>query len=151
MSSVRRLFSTDRQREINGVEVTIGDAFFTLARAGGDNKAFIKALEKYARPHRRAIQLEAVSDEIATEIVHRTYAETVVKNWSGLDESDLIMDGSQVDEGKVYPPLPFSAANCLKLFKAQPDLFMALKAAADDFTNYRQVTREADGKNSPTV
>ncbi|MCK9569014.1 hypothetical protein M0R72_08740 [Candidatus Pacearchaeota archaeon] len=147
MSSIHKLFNTDRLAEVNGIEVTIGDAVFLLARAGGGNKAFTKALERNSRPHRRAIQLEAVSDEVATEIVHRTYAETVVKDWRGVDEGDLIIDQSQYDESASYPPLAFSVENAVKLFRAQPDLFVALKSAADDFTNYRRAIREGDAGN----
>ncbi|RPJ39858.1 MAG: hypothetical protein EHM35_01235 [Planctomycetaceae bacterium] len=148
MSSVRKLFNTDRQAEINGVEVTVGDATFTLARAGGDNKAFTKALERHSKPHRRAIQLDALGEDIATEIIHRTYAETVVKGWSGLDEGDLITDSAKFDDKKEYAALPYSVENAMRLFVAQPDLFRVLKGVSDDFTNYRQVIREADGKNS---
>jgi hypothetical protein len=151
MSSIRKLFSTDRVAEVQGVEATIGNATFTLARAGGQNKAFTKALERHSRPHRRAIQLEALDPATAEEIVHRTYAETVVRGWTGVDEGDLIVDPAEYDESKPYPLLVFSVENALKLFKAQPDLFATLKATADDFTSYRQAIREEDAKNLPTA
>lgn len=142
MSSVRKYFRMDKAAEERGIWVDIDGTKFKVARAGGANKAFAKLLEKLTRPHRRAIQMEVLSPEIGESILHQAYAKCAIIAWDGVDESD-ILEG-EIEDGKEYPALPFSAENCIALFKAQPDLFAELRAIADNAAYYRQSALEGD-------
>lgn len=144
MSSIRRYFMMNKNAETGGIWVQVNDVKFKIARAGGSNKAFAKTLERLARPHRRAIQLESLDASLGEEIMHRAYAEAVMVAWDGPDESDIM---AQADTDKEYAPLTFSVENCLALFKAQPDLFSLIKELADNSANYRQGTLEDDSGN----
>lgn len=147
MSSIRKYFMMNHKAEQDGIWVQVNDVRFKLARAGGSNKNFAKTLERLTRPHRRAIQLETLDPALGEEIMRRTYAETVVLDWDGPDESDVVSDPTAVREGTVYDSLPFSVENCVALLKAQPDLFNLIRELADNSTNYRQSALEDNAGN----
>ena len=66
--SLYKLFKTDEKLETDGVWLEYGQTEegkpirIKIARAGGRNVAFAKALEKATRPYRKAIQTGTLDD-----------------------------------------------------------------------------------------
>lgn len=72
--------------EYAGVAVTYpGDMWFRLARAGGKNLRFGRALAHAAQPYYLAIAGEVLSEAGALRLLAETYAAAVVLEWSGGD------------------------------------------------------------------
>lgn len=134
MSSTYKMFKTDQALESGGVTINYGDFSITIARAGGSNKAYQRALEKKTRPFRRAIQSDTFTNDQAMAVLREVYVETVILGWDGVtDENDN--------------PIPFTKENCLKLFTDLPDLFSDLMQQASNITLFREDVREEDSKN----
>jgi len=129
-------FKTDPEAEKRGVILDYGDYWVRVARAGGANTAFIKALEAALKPVRRAIELGTLNERKAQEIGYTTFAEHIVLDWGG--------DGMTDEEGNV---LPYSKENVVKQFTALPDFFLEIKKYAEDRTNFQRKAREEEAKN----
>lgn len=129
-------FATDVDLEKNGITLDLGSAGkFVIARAGGSNERFKRAIQRASRPFRRAIANETMEEKQADEIAAKAFAQTVVLDWSGVTGPD----------GK---PLPFSVENAVKLFTDLPDLFAEIRRAAADGSLFRKEILEADSGNS---
>lgn len=138
-------FKTDVQLEQKGIIIDYGDFRVTVARAGGGNKKFARALEAKTKPLRRAIQTETLSNERGDEVLQEVYAEAVVLLW------ETKVDGkwqkgieNPVEGGKL---LPFSAANVLATFKALPEIFADLREQAARMVLFRQDLMDNDQGN----
>ena len=135
MADIRKIFGTNRDAETKGVTINYEGQFkVTIARAGGANKSFEKALERKTRPFKRALQTGRMTNEQSMEILREVYAETVVLGWEGVE-----LDGKKVT---------FSKENCLKLFKELPDFFSDLMEQAQSIALFREDVLEEDAKNS---
>jgi hypothetical protein len=142
------MFGTDSNLEVTGVPVKLGKTTFTLARAGGSNTAFTRAMAKKTMPYRRLLQgLETDPNKISDKLLRlmrkiemEVYAETCVKGWT---HDDL---GKNKCYGKAKEVLQFSPDNVLKLFNQMPPVFDALSERAKDLTTFRDAV-EADAKN----
>jgi hypothetical protein len=132
--SVYEMFKTNPSLEKEGITLDYGSFSIRIARAGGHNSAFLKAMERESKPFRRAIQQETISADIAEEILRKVYADTVVLGWEGITDED----------GNV---LQFSKENCVKLFRDLPDLFNEIKETANKMAVYREVAKEEESKN----
>lgn len=132
--SIYKTFSTDEELEGRGVVLDFGDGqWVRITRAGGSNKKFIKLLEAMMKPHRRAVQLELLSDDKATEIMHTVFAKAIILEWKISDE-----------EGK---DIPFTLENALRVFKDLPEFFMQIKTEAENRSNFKRQSQEAEAKN----
>jgi len=128
-------FETDETLETEGILLDYGDGVkIRIARAGGSNRACVKAFERVHRKFRRQIQLETLSDEIGARLLREVYADTVVLGWEGVEDRD----GN---------PLAFSRENCLKVLEDLPDLFRDIREAAENAALFRAELRETDAKN----
>lgn len=127
-------YKTDYQKEIDGTWVEFDGFKVKIARAGGSNQAYLKALERETKPYRRAIQNGSISLEIADKIVQKVYAETVVKGWEGITD----------EQGN---PMAFSKETCAEVFEALPEFFAEVKQLAENMEMFRQVSLEAEAKN----
>lgn len=134
MPGTYKTFKTDSKVEQTGIVIDYGDFKITIARAGGANKAYQKALERKTRPFKRAIQADAFSNDQAMAILREVYAETVVIGWEGV-----------TDENEQ--PLPFNKENCIKLFTDLPDLFNDLMQQSSNLALFREQIRDEDSKN----
>lgn len=132
--SAYNMFKTDPEMEKGGVTIDYGDFKFKIARAGGHNTAFLRAMEREAKPYRRAIQNESITVDIAEEILRKVYADTVILGWEGMKD----------EQGK---DLPFTKENCLKVLRDLPDLFNDLKEMATKLSLFRAEVRETEAKN----
>lgn len=133
-------FKTDENLETSGVDLDYGmnskgkPMLIKVARAGGSNKAFQKAMAAKTRPLQRQIQTNTASEEVLTKIIVEVYAETVILGWSGIeDQNDNEME--------------FSKANVIKLFTDLPDLFADVRQQAQEISIFRSELMEAVAKN----
>ena len=145
--SLYKLFKTNENLETDGIWLEYGQTAdgkpirIKIARAGGHNSAFSKALEKATRPYRKAIQTGMLDNKTADKLYKDVFADTVVLDWINVEGPD----------GK---PMEFQRENVLKLFEDLPDLFADLREQANNVALFRDEVREADlgnsGKSSTT-
>jgi hypothetical protein len=139
--SLYKLFKTNENLEADGIWIEYGTnekgepIRVKIARAGGHNVGFSKALEKATRPYRKAIQTGMLDNKTADRLYKEVFAEHVVLDWLNVDGPD-------------GEPLAFSKDNALKLFEDLPDLFADLREQASNVALFRDELREADLGNS---
>lgn len=132
--SIGSLFGMDRKKEKDGVGIQFGASFKVLiARAGGANDDFKKAIEELTRPFRRMIVNDMLPVELENQIMHKAYATTIVRDWEGC-----------VDEGEE---LPFSVENCIAMFDKWPEFYEFVRAESNRTANFRAAAIEADAGN----
>lgn len=146
--SLYKLFKTNENLETDGIWLEYGQTAdgkpirIKIARAGGHNVAFAKALEKATRPYKKAIQTGTLDDKTATRLYREVFADTVVLDWINV-------------EGPDGQPMDFNKENVLKLFEDLPDLFADLREQANNVALFRDEVRETDlgnsGKSSATA
>jgi hypothetical protein len=137
MSNLYQMFERTPM-ETEGIFIDYGPVGkFRIARAGGSNDRFVKAVERECRPYRKAIQLQAMDPKIADAIMYKVFAETVLLGWEGVKD-------------KENKAIPFSVEAAIKLFTDLPDLFTDLNEQATTVSNFREGVREDDLKNSGT-
>lgn len=145
---LRKLFKTDHRIETEGVILDYGETRIRVARAGGANKRYIKALDKATKPFRRAIATGAFSDDRATAILREVYAKTIVLNWevkrgeqwlTGIDPEDLGKEGAELQ--------PVTPENVAMVFENLPDLFTDVRQQAESMTLFRSELDEAAAGN----
>lgn len=142
-SILHKNFATNKDLERTGITLEYGDpdepdakpVRILIARAGGANTAYDKALDKRTRSIRRQIQANAVSIAEMRKISREVYAETVLLGWEGVTE----------DDGKT--PIPFNFENAVKLLTDLPDLFDDIVQQASTAQLFRGVQLEEDAKN----
>lgn len=130
MTNIYDLYETDFTKENEGFWYTANQKegiSFLLARAGGANLKFAKAMEKKTRPHRGrggAFEDDKVDIEMATEIMVEAFAETIILDWKGITDR----------KGKK---IAFSPATAIKILKDLPDLAVELREASGKIANYQ--------------
>lgn len=139
--SLYKQFKTNEALETEGVWLEYGQTDagqpirLKIARSGGKNTAFSKALEKATRPYRKAIQTGMMENTTADRLYKEVFAETVVLDWINVEGPD----------GK---PLEFKKENVLQVFEDLPDLFNDLREQAANVALFREEVREDDLGNS---
>jgi len=128
------VFLTDKALEKEGIILDYGDFKIKIARAGGSNAAFQKALVSKIRPFKRQIEAGAIPDGVAEKLFLEVYAEAVVLDWEGVTD----------EHGN---PLPYSKENAVKLFSDLPDLFRDVQNQAAAISNFRAEVTEDTIKN----
>jgi hypothetical protein len=154
MSSLFAQFATNRKAEVEGVEVTFGgDAVFRIARMSKSNKRYQKMLEQETKPHIHAIRNENLSPEIDDQITMKIFIATILLEWKGVEAPELFTmeEHSIIDQGAaglspVKRYVPFTPENATKLFKALPELYIALKDNAQKMSLFRAEEIETDSK-----
>lgn len=146
--SLYKLFKTNENLETDGIWLEYGQTAdgkpirIKIARAGGHNVAFSKALEKATRPYKKAIQTGMLDNKTADRLYKEVFAETVVLDWINV-------------EGPDGQPMEFNKENVLKLFEDLPDLFVDLREQSANVALFRDEVRETDlgnsGKSSATA
>jgi len=136
-------FRTDPTVESQGVVLEYGDFRVTVARSGGGNRAFARALETKTQPYRRAIATGTMDAERSLQIYHEVFAEAVIRNWEVKVDGEW-KQGIEAPDGSV---LPYTRENVLATFKALPDLFIDIKEQSERTRLFLADVREAEGKN----
>lgn len=135
MTSPYDIFKTDATTETEGLVLDYGDFQIRIARAGGANRAFARALEARLKPYRRQLQNETLDEQVAERIMRETYADHVILGWEGMTGSD----------GKA---LAFTRDSVLKLLADLPELFRDLQDQAGRVALFRARNLEDDKGNS---
>lgn len=133
MTDVFKTFGSDASLEQSGVWVEIEGKRFKIARAGGSNLEFAKAMRKKIGPFQRAIQNDRMDEIIARKLVREVFVDTVLKNWEGVEGPD--------------GPIPYSKENALMLLEKLPNLMFLLQQKAEQFETFQQEEIEDDAKN----
>lgn len=130
--SIYELFGSDESLETKGIWHDFGDyGRFLIARAGGSNKPYAKALERETRPLRRSLEAGAIDEERSRALLAKVFADTVVLGWEGV----IGRDGEE---------LPFDRDNCRKLLTDLPNLFEDIRTQATSWAQYRKQALEAE-------
>ena len=148
MSSLRKNFATNADKEITGVKFVAGindsdgsEIVFYIARSGGANSEFGKELERLTRPYRSQIGLKTLPADTDKKIYIEAFASSVIKGWDNVSEADI--SGNAADTGYA----PFTKQNAVNLLTALPELFDMLKSFADEVSNFRDENKDDDAKN----
>ena len=135
MASPYDLFKTDPRTETEGLTLDYGDFQIRIARAGGANRGFVRALEARLKPYRRQLQSETLDEQVAERILREVYADHVILGWQGVTDGD----------GK---PMAFGRENLLKLLADLPELFRDLQEQAGRIALFRvQELEDAKGNS----
>lgn len=134
-------YATNQTKESTGatIEVGVNDddnsvISFVVARMGGANKAYQKALEEATRPYRRQIQQGTLSESISEDILKRVFCKTILKGWSNVRD--------QFNE-----VLPFNQDTAYKLMTELPELYRELSEQASDIALFRDEQLKEEAKN----
>lgn len=139
----RDQYETDSKLEADGIVLRYGDGMeIVCARAGGANKHYQRTMEKLSEPYRRAIESKALPNEMAQDLLINVFARSVVRSWTGVTVHDVEANGD-------HSPLPFSVENCVKFFKALPEVFADVRESVSNARLFRAHIEEIDAKNSP--
>lgn len=143
MSVLHKTFETDKKAETEGVWMDYGPSSrgedfptrIKIARSGGENKEFQKALELATKPFRKALQTGSMSNERAEQLFRKVFVEKVVLDWENVETKD----------GEF---LPFTPENVERILTELPDLYLDLKEMSGNLAIFRAEVREADLGNS---
>ena len=133
---IRKAFGADPS-ETEGYEFHLdGEAYVTLARAGGANVKFEKAMQRGLAPYKRAMAAGTLDEDTAVRVHQEAYADAVILGWRGIE-----LDGES---------LPFTRENALRLFREFPEFWKTIRDEADKRTNFRHEEVAELGKASVT-
>jgi len=145
--SLSSQFATDKQAEVDGVWVEYGAnkdgsvPGFKISRMSKANKKYTKALERATRPHRRAIELETMNNDLAERLFMEVFVDTVLLDWRNVSLSDV--SGEKKAEGYA----DYSKANALSLFERLNELYDDLQEKAKKASLFRDETLEGEAGN----
>lgn len=136
----------DVTKENEGVVITMGEhngkpIEFCIARRGGSNKQYKKAVERNTKPVRRLIETGQLPDEQDKKINATIFAESVLKGWNNVPLSDVT--GNPQDANQLAE---FTVNNVVALMLRLPEAATSLyqQSAAPDLY---ALQREEDQKN----
>lgn len=142
-NALRKMFETDTAVERAGVWLEYAPGVeIRIARAGGSNQHYTKAMQRIAKPHRRAIQTGVIDEQVLNGLFVKAFAEAVVVDWRGITK-DLVTKSD--DDFETV--LDFNKENVEAVLLAQPNIFADIQKAADDIALYREEINETDSGN----
>jgi hypothetical protein len=140
--SLRKTFKTDKQAEIEGVEIEVAvndhnnePIKIRISRMSSSNKRYTKELNRVTKPHTAAIQNDALDNDLARKMLMGVFVETILLGWSNLPKSELTGDPADTEE------LEFTKENALALFEEMPDLYDDWEARAQKAAAFREAER----------
>lgn len=144
--SLSAIYEMDTVKENEGVVIELGEhngkpIEIRIARRGGSNKEYKKAVERNTKPVRRLIETGQLSDAQDKKINATIFAESVAKGWSNVPLSDVT--GNKADENTLAE---FTVENVVALMVRLPEVAAHLysqSSSADLFA----LQREDDAKN----
>ncbi len=121
-------YATDKDLEVEGVRVRLeadSPTWFLVARSGGSNRAYDRAVQKNSRRYQKQLQRGLLDNEIAeNEIIKPAFIQCCMLDWGGVKD----------DIGKE---IPFSHKACEDLFAEYPDVYDTLREQAGELATYR--------------
>lgn len=134
--SLYSLFKTNENLETEGIWIDYGTSGrIKIARAGGQNTAYNKALQKAAKPYEAALKHKRMDTKTAEKISRQVFVEHVILGWEDICD----------EEGNE---LEFSVASVNKLLDDLPELYNDLVAQASDMALFREEVLENNLGNS---
>lgn len=122
MGDIKKLFGTDKQKEVEGVWSEVGDGVeLKIARIG--NPEYQKEFQKISKPHRRAIRSGTLSNDVAEKLLIKAMAKNILVDWRNLKE-----DGEDV---------PYSYENAVRLLTDYRDLRDIVSDIANEIESFR--------------
>ena len=119
-------YGTNKALEQTGIDLRYSDdCVITIARAGGSNKAFLKAAERA----QRKLNTRKPNNEQAMQILREVYADAIILKWEGVEDKD----GNEI---------PFTRDNVIKVLTDLPDLFFDIKTQAENAELFRDEALE---------
>lgn len=141
--SLYKKYKTNPDLEVGGVwiEYDVTDdgkpIRFLVARAGGANLAFQKAMEKASKPYLKQIQSGTLSTELSNQIYLDVFLDTVLLGWENVtDRNDQ--------------PLEFSREAAAMLFSDLPEVYNDVRKMASEISIFREDVLEGTLGNSGT-
>jgi hypothetical protein len=142
--ALNKMFGTNESLETKGIVIDYGDTRIRIARAGGSNKKFAKAISVATKPFRRAIAADAMDPEKALDIMRSVYAQTVILDWETKVKGEFKKGIDPVDAGKPDGDLlPPTVDNIEAVLKHLPDLFSDLQNQSQSLALFRAEVDEA--------
>ena len=146
--SLRSTFKTNNELERQGrwfdiVSVRNANGTvpgFKMARMHKNNPEDLAAMERIAKDLRQAIDLDVMTEEVASPIMRGVFVETILLDWRNV--FDVVEGGSTEVE------VPFDKAAADKLMSELPDLYLMLVEEAKKLGNYRDAEVSAVSKKS---
>ena len=139
---IYKMFGTDENKEQEGIVLNYSDIFWLrISRAGGSNEHYKKVLTEKLRPYRRAIQTEAITDEMSAKLLREAAAEGLVLAWG----SKKFGDGKM--PAKTGEAMDFTVENVVRFFTDLPDIFQDVQEQAQKVSLFRTTEVEADAGN----
>jgi len=135
MGALMEMYKTDTQLESAGVWLQYGETDdgkpirIRVARAGGSNKRYNKALQAAIRPVQRLVATGNMPIERSTTIVQGVFSRHVILEWENVDIED---------EADV----PFTPENAMRLFTVLPGIWEDIQEQASSSAIFRDVVRE---------
>lgn len=130
--SVLAAFTTDKASETKGKWIEVGPAKFLLARAGGSNAKFQKAVEVAMRPYQRLIQMDQFSEAEASKAMVKPFVDHVLLGWENV--RPVMQDEDQ--EWIAGEPFPYTKEKAVEILTNLPDLFRHLLGESTKLGNF---------------
>lgn len=135
MRNIYEKFGTDKDLEQAGIILDFGDGVeFKIARAGGSNVRFDKAVAAKMRKYELQRKHDLLEPEQMRTVFSEVLAETVVLGWKGVTDRE----GNE---------LPFNRENCIKVFRDLPDLMDDVLEQSRKAALFKQTLLEDEAKN----
>jgi len=130
MADIKKLFGTDTKKEQEGVWYDIAEGLrMKIARIGNPN--YQKRFQAISKPYRRSIRRGTLSDDIAEKLLVQCLSETIVLDWTGVE-----------DEGKE---IPYSVEASVTLLTKYPELRGYINDIANELEGFQEdFVEEAD-------
>ena len=134
MTGMYEGFETDPKREQDGAWLDYGSYRVRIARAGGANKNYQKALERLSRKYRHSIKAETMSTEMQEDLLRKVYAQTVILAWETKVNDEFVAGIEQRDSDELLPVTP---ANIIQTLENLPPLFEDIQEQAKGIALWR--------------
>lgn len=156
-----KTYETDKKLELEGVVFTPdANTAITVARGGGANVQFAKALDRKSKPMRRQIEAGILDPDLDRKMMAEVYAETIIKNWEtliyvkgepklvpGIEANPDAPQGTYSHVPDENGLVPFNKQNTVATLIMLPDLLIDIQRNSQDLANYRTAERKADEGN----
>lgn len=126
MGDLKKLYKTDEVKETNGTWENLGDGIQVLVARWG-NKNFNRVMEGMMKPHQHSLRNNNLPDDVASEIISKVMAKTILLGWEGIEEDSVTVVYSQKEalrlltEYKDFKGRIQGIAQSMEIFKTQED------------------------------
>lgn len=157
-----KALQTDADIEKEGVYISYYDdegddlCRVRVARAGGANKAFDKAMNAALKKHKKLLDASSIGSEKNKAVMRQLYADNVITAWETAkrDESNKVVldekgntvwiEGIESPTGEL---LPFTSENVVKTLKNLPKIYTDVALMSNNDEAYRKDIQEEEAKN----